>query len=82
LWCCYRLLHLRLPVPTIVITVITIVNILTGLHRLQSESNTQRRDHPRSRLSLLCITNEARPLSLSDTLVMIEMTGENAAGYS
>jgi hypothetical protein len=49
-----------LPVPTIVITVITIVNILTGLHRLQSESNTQRRDHPRSRLSLLCIPWKGR----------------------
>ena len=58
LWCCYRLLHLRLPVPTIVITVITIVNILTGLHRLQSESNAQRRDHTVSP-SLLCIIGKA-----------------------
>jgi hypothetical protein len=48
LWCCYRLLHLHLPLPTIVITIITILN---GLHNPRPERNPRARPQ-RSRLSL------------------------------
>jgi hypothetical protein len=40
LWCCYRLLRLHLPLPTIAITIIT-VTMPTGLHNLQPSETTR-----------------------------------------
>jgi hypothetical protein len=42
LWCCYRLLHLHLPLPTIAIIIITAI-MPTGLHNLQLSETTRAR---------------------------------------
>jgi hypothetical protein len=39
LWCWYRLLHLHLPLPTIVITVIIVTTILNVLPRQRPKRN-------------------------------------------